>query len=331
MDFTLMSCPYCGRAVDSSDPIRYVCTSCGKSIYTNRFDVLSFIHPSGIEERFKDCMLAAADGNEKKAMDIAEGLVGSTGCCDHDPYFLRGCVYALRGEDGKALSDWKKALELLSNSEELDAYVCLLAKAVSAMVLYKEREYIEFNIVNYVDKLCDEIDSSSGMSCKAFVYYTIYIDCLEQAKGLGKSEADQFRELAPDLFRRVVAYHRNYWCLSRIIEEYLEYIGYDEETFEEDDNSVPHVYALLRHRLDEHISHMTEEDRVRIFDRWDDKSLKENIEPLLDAMVVKKSLLTRLRPKDAQGTVDIKTAVHKYVDTCLLIEGPADEPAGLSE
>lgn len=325
MDFTLMSCPYCGRAVDSSDPNRYVCLGCGKSIYTNRSDIMTLKRPGGIGESFKASIDAANDGNEKKAMEIADGLVESEEA-SHDAYFLRGCVYALRGEDGKAFTDWKKALELLSNSTELDAYVCLMAKAVSRMALYKEQEFVEFNIVAYVDKLCDEIDSSSGMSCKAFVYYTIYIDCLEIARGLDGSVADEFKDVIPELFRRVVAYHRNYWCLSRIIEEYLDYVGYEEETFEEDENDVPHVYNLIRRELDAHISCMTEEDRIRIFDRWDDKSLKEKIEPVLDGMV-KKGLLSKIRAKEA--ATDVSETVHAYVDKCLLIDGEGEEPTGL--
>lgn len=328
MDFALTSCPYCGRAVDSSDPGRYVCRSCGKYIYTRRYDILSFIRPSEIEDRFREAIAAMDDDNPKKAMEIADDLVESTGCCNHDSLFLRGYLYAELGEDGKSLADWKKALELVSNDVNLDAYICLMAKGITDMIRYKEREFIEFNEVSYIDKLCDEIDASTGMSCKSFVYYTILRDCTRVVFGQ-EEQLDELRDVIPNLFRRSIAYERDYWGLPRMIEQYLRFIGFNEETFEDDDNQVPHIYYLIQKEFDAHISKMTEEDRIRIFDRWDDKSLREKVEPLLDAMVGPKrgGLLGKLRRKEEPG-LDLQTLIHAYVDRCLLIDGPPEEPVG---
>ncbi len=331
MDFALMSCPYCGRAVDSSDPERYVCQSCGKIINSRRDDVSSFIRPGEIEDRFREVIGAIADDNKKKAMDIAEDLIESTDSSDHDGFFIRGYVYAEMGEDGKALADWRKGLELLSNNVRLDAYICMMSKAVADMILYKEKEFIEFNVQTHVDKMCEDIDACTGMSCKAFVYYTIYRDCLKVSRTEEADEegTDYFKDVIPVLFRRVVAYHRNYWCLPKIIDEYLEYSGYNAETYSEDDNDVLHVYDMIRIGLWTHISAMTDEDRIRIFDRWDDKSLKEIVEPMLDTLIgSKKGLLGLLRKREESEETDIPEAVHAYVDKCLLIETPAEEPVG---
>lgn len=326
MDFAWRSCPYCGRAVDSSEPGRYVCGSCGKIIHSRLDDVLAFFHPRENGDRFEEAFAALADGNQKKAMDIADELAGSSECCDHDSLFLRGYVYAQIGEDGKSLAEWKKALELLSNDVELDAYLCFMAKGITDMILYKEREFIEFNSIAHIDRLAEDIDSSTGMSCKSLLYYTIMCYCIKSATG--EEEVEQLKDVVPGLFRRAVAYQRNYWTLPVIIEQYLEYIGYNEETFEDDDNEVPHIYYLVRKEFEEHLAKMTEEDRIRIFDRWDDKTLRETIEPLLDAMVGPKrgGLLGKLRRKEVPG-LDLATLIHAYVDKCLLIDGPPEEPA----
>lgn len=333
MDFVLMSCPYCGRAVDSSDPKKYVCQSCGKFIYTDRKDVTAFIRPGELEDRFKEVFAAVDDKNEKKAMDIAEDLIETTESNDYDCFFVRGYVYEMIGEDGKAIADWRKGLEMLSNNVNLDAYVCLMSKAICDMILYKEREYIEFNILAHIDKLTDDIDACTGMSTKALVYYTVYCDCMDKVNGMdGEGEEAYLKDIIPLLFRRVIAYHRNLWCLSGIIDEYLAYIGYNPETYEEDDNEVAHVYDLIRIDLNKHISQMTDEDRIRIFDRWDDKSLKENTEPLLDSMIgAKKSLLDLIRKKDESETVSIDDVVAAYVDKCLLIESPDEPPTPAEE
>ena len=298
MDFVLMSCPYCGRTVDSSDPDGYVCESCGKIILADRTDVFAFVRPEASADRVKEGLRAVLDDNAKRAMEIADGLVDEVGCCNHDPYFLRGFIHAVTGEDGKALADWKKGMELLSNDVDLDAYVCLMSAGISRMLLYKEREFIEFNVVSYVDKLTEDIDSCTGMSCRSFVYYTIYLDCVNMINTLPESEGKFLEDVIPELFRRTVAYHRNYWCLARIIGEYLDFIGYDPLTFVEDDNETPHVYDLIRKEIDAHIENMTEADRLRIFDRWDDRSLRENMEPLLDTMVGKRGILEKLRSRE---------------------------------
>lgn len=332
MDFTLMFCPYCGRAVDSGDPNRYVCQGCGRSIYVHRSDLQTLAGSGDLVGRFDAAAGDVADGYGKRALENAEKALEESGGSDPDAYLLRGCVYALMGEDGRAQSDWKKALELLPEDGDLDAYVCILAKAVSRMILLKEQEFVEFNVVSFIDRLGDELDAASGASCKSFLYFTIYMDCVDLVGGLSGAESDEFKDVLPDLFRRVVAYQRNFWVLSQIIKEYLDYIGYEEETFDEDDNVIPHVYYLIRQGLEERLKGLSEEDRLRLFDRWNDKSLKEQVEPLLDAMVVRKSILDKIRVKEGPQ-FDFEGAVRAYLDKCLQAEAPAEpaEPAPADE
>ncbi len=322
MDFVLMSCPYCSRTVDSSDPKRYVCLSCGKSIYTDRTNARAFIRPGEIEESFHAALDAIFEDNEKKALDIANDLVESTEECDRDSLFLRGFILSEIGEDGKALADWRRGLELLSNDPNLDAYVCMMSKAIADMILYKEREFIEFKAISHIDKLCEDIDSCTGMSCKAFVYYSVYLNCLDLSRDTEDEEdVTEFDDIIPLMMKRIIAYHRNYWCLSRIIQEYLTSIDYNAETYEDDDNMVPHTYDLIAQYLDDHIAYLSEDDRVRIFDRWDDSSLKDNIEPLLDSLLKQKiGLRTILHRKELEEAPQEIDAVHAYVDKCLLSE-----------
>ena len=327
-----MFCPYCGRAVDSGDPNRYVCQGCGRSIYVHRSDLQTLAGSGDLVGRFDAAAGDVADGYGKRALENAERALEESGGSDPDAYLLRGCVYALMGEDGRAQSDWKKALELLPEDGDLDAYVCILAKAVSRMILLKEQEFVEFNVVSFIDRLGDELDAASGASCKSFLYFTIYMDCVDLVGGLSGAESDEFKDVLPDLFRRVVAYQRNFWVLSQIIKEYLDYIGYEEETFDEDDNVIPHVYYLIRKGLEERLGSLSEEDRLRLFDRWNDKSLKEQVEPLLDAMVVRKSILDKIRVKEGPQ-FDFEGAVRAYLDKCLQAEAPAEpaEPAPADE
>ncbi len=321
MDFALMSCPYCSRTVDSSDPCKYVCLSCGKSIYTARSDVMAFTDNDELKNSFESIFDAFDDDFEKKAREIADGLVESTEGNDRDSLFIRGYVHARMGEDGKALADWKKGLELLSNDINLDGYICLVSKAVCDMILFKEKEFIEFDAIAYIDKICDEVDSNTGMSCKAFIYYSIYRNCLNMVYTSDELNGE-FDDVIPRLIKRIVAYHRNYWCLPRIIQEYLDLIEYDPETYEDDDNEVPHVYELIGVCLKEATAGMNDDDRIRIFDRWNDASLKAQMEPALDALINQKgTFLGRFHKKEEGEDEGVKNynLIRDYVDKCLLL------------
>lgn len=328
MDFALMSCPYCGRAVDSNISDKYVCEGCGKSIYVDRSNVLSFIRPNESEGRMKEAIVAIGDGSEKKALEIADELVQATESGDCDSLFLRGFIYAEIGEDGKALADWRKGLELLAKDSNLDAYICLMSKAISDMILYKEKEFIEFSVLQYIDRICDDIDTFAEVSSKAFFYYTIYRNCISNIAA-SEEDAEYYKDILPLLFRRVVAYYRNFWSLPRIIDEYLQNVGYNAETYDDDDNGVAHIYDLLRTRIWQSISTMTDDDRKRIFDRWNDKALKEEIEPKLDSLIgAKKTILGFLLKKDESVSPDESAinAIKEYVDKCLR-EVKEPEPA----
>ena len=322
MDFALMFCPYCGGDIDSSDESKYLCKGCGKSIYTDRESMRHFIRPGELEDTFREALDALEDDNPKKALTLADDILKASEETDFDAFFLRGAIYAHEGEDGKAFNDWKRGLELLSVYTNIDAYVCLMTRCISEMIFDKEEEFVEFHPVKYIDKLCDEIHGNTNESCRAFFYYSVY---MEYRKILGRNDVsgnEGFNEIIPQLFRRVVAYHRNYWCLPHIIDEYLAAIGYDSETYEDDDMEDAHVYDLIAQRLRSYTAEMTVEDMRRIHGLWDDVSLKM-LEDRLEALIPREEgmfgkLLSRKSSDEAP--VDLDVAVDAYVRKCLLLD-----------
>ena len=331
MDFALMFCPYCGGDVDSSDESRYLCGRCGKSIYTDRESVRHFIRPGELEDRFVEALDAVSDDNPKKALSIADGLLEASEEGDFDAFFLRGAVYAYMGEDGKAALDWKRGLELLTVYTNIDAYICLMGRCIADMIYRKEEEFVEFEPIRYIDRLAEEVYAKTGESCKAFFYYTIYRDYRSLVGRMQPEDAETFNEVVPRLFRRIVEYHHNFWCLMRIIEEYLVSIGYNSETYLEDDMEEFHVYDLIRQDLEMYTECMDEDDMRRIMAYWDDARLKEN-EERLEAILPHvqegglRKLLARRAASAETVAADEPDLIDDYVKHCLLLDLDSEEP-----
>lgn len=317
MDFALMSCPYCGGVIDSSDPSMYECTGCGKHIYTDRESLRHFIRPGELEDRFNEAIDALAEENPGKALEITNELVDLSCDTDFDAFFLRGAVLAYMGEDGKAANNWKKGLELLDDYTNLDAYICLMSKSVAHMIYGKEKDYVDFDPLRYIDRLSDEIYADTGESCRSFLYYTIYRDYRILMGKLQSEGEETFRDVIPLLFKRIVGYHRNFRCLIRIIDEYLVSMSYNADTYKEDDYDDLHVYDLLKNSLKAYTDGMSDDDIRTIISRWNDETLESNQERL-DAIMPhkKKGVLNKLlhRNQDDDGIDD---AVDGYVRICL--------------
>ena len=330
MDFVLTSCPFCGRTIDSTDPKKYVCESCGKYIYRDRSDVLAFIRPSEVEDHFRSVFEAIDDGNEKKAMDIASDLAENV--ANADSQFVLGYVYAIKGEDGKSLACWRKGLELLGDGFNLDAYICLMSSAMSRMINLKEKEFVVFNVLAHMDRLAEDLDQSTGLSCKAFLYYSVYTVCRNDAAGLrAEGEEEFYKDILPLLFKRVVAYNRSPDCQIRLIDEYLGYNDYRPETYEEDEKETEHVYDLIRRCIIEERGRLEDSDITRMFDHWSDELLQKECEPALDNLLgEKKRILSLLKKKDDSEDSDETGPVKEYVDRWMLIEDPetgCEEPS----
>lgn len=331
MEFVLKSCPFCGRTLDSTEPEKYVCESCGKYVYRDRSNTLAFIRPSEVEDNFRGVFQAIENANEKRALDIASDLVETVG--NADSYFVLGYVYAITGEDGKTLANWKKGMELLGDGFNLDAYICLMSDAIAKMIYLKEKDFVVFNVLAFMDNLAECIDTSTNLSCKAFLYYSVYICCANRsAMIVAEDEDDYYKDIIPLLFKRVVAYNKSPTCQIRIIREYLDYRGYNAETYEEDEKDTEHIYDLIRQYMEHETAGFSDSDRMRIFDHWTDELIQKELEPALDALLgEKKSILSLLKKRDESDQPDESNAVEDYVDRWLLIEAPSDQCAADSK
>lgn len=326
----LMFCPYCGGELGPKDDTGNVCQSCGKNIYAERQSIDKVIPEGEVGSAFRDALAAVDDDNPKKALDIAEELnERSPGA---DALFLRGAVYAYMGEDGKAAIDWKKGLEAMTSFTNIDAYVCIMSRAIADMIYCKEKEFIDFDPVKYIDKLCDEIHANTGESCKAFFFYTVYNDCEIMMDELQDEGVEVFKDILPLLFRRTVEYHRNMLCLIQVIDAYLAKMGYNPETYEDDDMADLHVYDLISRNLKKYTEGMTAEDMRKIMFSWDDTSLRAN-ESILESLmpsskdsVIGKLLSRKNNPEEVQNEPD---AVDLYVRRLLLLDKPSTEESAV--
>ncbi len=331
MDITLMFCPYCGGELGPKDDSGFLCKSCGKNIYSDRQSITNFIPDGDPGIRFNDVIEAIEGDNTKKALDIADELVENLGEDNADVFFLRGIVYAYLGEDGKASIDWKKGLEMLTSNQNLDAYVCSMSKVISDMMYAKEKEYIDFDPIRYIDKLCDEIYEDTKESCKALVYYSVYKNYVNLMDKLQEDGEEVFRDVIPLLFRRIVEYQRNMLCLKRIIDAYLSSMDYNPDTYEDDDMCELHVYELISLDLGKYTANMTDSDMKCIMEHWDDNALKSNeadLEALLPA--TKGSVIGKLlsRKNATDECPNEPDAVDLYVRRCLLLcDSDSDESA----
>ena len=326
MDIMLMFCPYCGGELGPKDDTGNVCQSCGKNIFAERQSIDKVIPSGEAGSAFRDALAAVNDDNPKKALEIAEEFNESSPGAD--ALFLRGAVYAYMGEDGKAAIDWKKGLEAMTSFTNIDAYVCIMSRAIADMIYFKEKEFIDFEPVKYIDKLCDEIHADTGESCKAFFFYTVYNDCEIMMEELQDEGVEVFKDIIPLLFRRTVEYHRNMLCLIQVIDAYLAKMGYNPETYEDDDMADLHVYDLISSDLKKYTAGMTAEDMRKIMFSWDDTSLRAN-ESILESLmpsskdsVIGKLLSRKNSSEEAQSEPD---AVDLYVRRLLLLDKPNAE------
>ncbi len=323
MDFFLMSCPFCGRTVESSESGVHLCSVCGKIIRSSRKDLVSCVRPGGDEETFRRVLDLVGEGETAKALEAAEALVEATDG-DQDAYFLRGYVNAVSGEDGRAHADWVKGLELLPDSVNIHAYICLMARGVAELIYHDQEEFISFDHLAYVEKLCDRINECAGIGVRGLFYYTLYRDCLDIVAETDTGEERHILwDVIPDIFRKTVAYNHDYLRLVMIVSEHLEQIGYSKETYEDDDYGTPHVYDLIRCEFAARLVSIEAEDRLRIFDHWTDELIKAELEPSLNELLGKRKLRDMLMPRESHPPAE--EAAKAYVDRCLLAQAPAGQ------
>ena len=326
MAFAIMPCSYCGGATRPCDDRSDICQSCGKRIYKSRSDLMTFALAVDREEDFGPIMAMIGDDNLPKALSTVNSIL-ETKPDDIDALFVRGLVWSEMGEDGKALIDWKKGLEMMDTYCNVDAYVCLMGRSISDLLLYKEQEFITFEQIKFIDRVGEILYECTGDSCRMILYYTIfkiYIQTLD-SMDVGCDDA-LFLDIVPGIFRRIIEYSRNYPVLIDLIDAFLSRMEYNEETYEEDDNYECHLYHMVKVYLEAYTKDFNEDDVNRVMLHWNDGNMKVLADQfeMIAACVIDPSKFNKfklLRSTGDEKCEDLTYAVNDYVKTYLVLDG----------
>lgn len=323
-------CPYCGGVLNTTTGVGvYTCQSCGKNNYASRSDLTSMMSDRPLGDAIVTVLDLATD-NAPRALEKVEELIEENGETP-DLMFTRGCVYAHMGEDGKAHNDWKTGLSLLDTFNDIDAYVCLICDAIADLIIYKEVEFIEFDYQRYIDRISREIYECIGDSCRAIVYSTLYRIYMTKLKDMHMDvEDDLFTDIVPRIFRRIIEYTRDYRETIVTIERFLNQVGFDEETYEDDDDYECYLYHLVKLYLVAYTAEMTDADAEAIMLQWNDENmsvLEDHFEEIVSCVRDPTMLQGILSIKNDECIADLPEAVNGYVTEYLLLKHEdSDEP-----
>ena len=230
---------------------------------------------------FKRMLDSIEAGNQAMALEIAEELVNENKEAFF-PYLMRAVAYCYMKEDGKALKDWMTSISLMEKNEKMDAYVCIISKSVSDLIIADEREFVDFDYLSHIDRVCETLDEHLECNCKGFVYLTVFTCFMSSYLGMEEDEKEQCGEIIPNLVQRTVAYSRDVSVIKDVVNECLGINDYDESTYEEDDNY--DLYALSR-IVEKIEKNLPDADRSEFPDMWTDAEMKTVLEGYLAAIL----------------------------------------------
>ena len=320
MGLTMQYCPYCSGAVVAAEEDYDVCGSCGKRLYRFRADIEQFPVAVGKEEKFAPVIEMIKDENYPKAFYIVSEMIEESGGEDPDELLLLGVIYMKEGEDGKALIEWKKAIEKLETFQNIDVYVCMMSEAIADHIYFIETEFVVFDYIKYIDRLGEILYTRLNEPCTYALYLTVNRIYRRKLLELGTSnESSEFRDVIKKLFCRIVEYNRNCLTLMPMIDDMLKLVGYDEETYVEDDNLVFHMFNLIHVFLAVYIEQMTPDEFDNVRHYWNDENTKILVEEL-DGILSKASSDSGfgLLKRKSESDFDMGEAVHTYVKKYLL-------------
>lgn len=317
MKFTLDSCPYCRAKLTDIESGAPVCTVCGKGLCADRTAIFSFntdVHIEGmlslqnlIDDELYDEALKRVD---QVIENSHSGESEEKRKKDADAFLLRGLIWSFKGEDGRALNDWNKAITAIGDCKNFDWYLCVICKAIAKMMYEKEFDYIEFEFIRYINRISDLFSEVTGSSLRAFTFYTVYVNYVRICKEKEAEGETPIIYIIPQLFRNVVVYYKNYPNLRNVVEDYLKFINYNESTYEEDRMEQCHLYDVVSKSIEHHCSVVNPERIEEAKNHWDDKSMEE-LDDLFSEME------KWIRSKKKQGSLE--ELVHNYAHKCLLL------------
>ncbi len=259
MDFMMECCPYCGGKTNRNESGRCACQECGRNLYGDRSDLRSLVDPKTDEGgKYLKTLDAIEDGKAKAAVEIASDYVEEKGSTFS--HVMRAMAYMYEGEDGRAFADLKAGFPEIKKDEiahadpDTDAYICIIGKSVSDLIIYDEREFIDFDYINYLDRISDLIDSNQKCDCKGLLYATAFSCFALSFKEMDESERKSMYEIMPPLVHRAVAYSKEQSLMNAVIEEYKELSGYKPDTYAEDDNYDVRALEMLSSSIMRHLN-----------------------------------------------------------------------------
>ncbi len=331
MAFSIRFCPYCGADTTTESSGQYVCTECDRRIVRSRSNSNAFLMNKPYADEYSD-IISQADTDPEKALKRINSVIDGSELPDTDMFFTRGLVYAALGEEGKAHIDWSKGLELMTDTRFLDAYIVAVCSRIVELICQKEREFKDFNPIEYIDQIATEFRLKGETPCKGVFYITIYRNFRMDQQAGAFNDNDIYETIIPKILRRILAYGRNFKTVVSIVEEILEDFEYDPETYEEDDNLSLHVCYLLIKKYEELSKDFSDEHLIRIFRHWNDENMFELeywIGELLDSVRDSSLLQTFSKFRKTEGgDVDLQEAVDDYAKKMLLL---SDDGEDLSE
>ncbi|MBO4348018.1 MAG: hypothetical protein J5812_00385 [Candidatus Methanomethylophilaceae archaeon] len=230
---------------------------------------------------FKRMLDSIEAGNQAMALEIAEELVNENKEAFF-PYLMRAVAYCYMKEDGKALKDWMTSISLMEKNEKIDAYVCIISKSVSDLIIADEREFVDFDYLSHIDRVCETLDEHLECNCKGFVYLTVFTCFMSSYLGMEEDEKEQCGEIIPNLVQRTVAYSRDVSVIKDVVNECLGINDYDESTYEEDDNYDLYALSKIVEKIEKNLPYA---DRSEFPDMWTDAEMKTVLEGYLAAIL----------------------------------------------
>jgi len=329
MAFTIAFCPYCGADVDIDDNGNYVCTECDRRIIRSRSNTKAFLLKKPYEDEYTEIINLSTE-NAKSALKKIDAIIDSSEEITTDMYFTRGIVYAALGEEGKANLDWGKGIDSITDTRFLDSYIVAVSKSIVELIYMKEREFMDFNPMEYIDLLSTKFRIKGDTPCKGVFYVTIYRNLrMDLQAGEFDIEDDMYTTTIPKVLNRILAYGRNFKTTCGIIEELLVDCEYNPETYIEDDNLKLHMCSLLANRYKELSKDFSDEHLLRIFRHWNDENMFE-MEYWVDQLmksVRDKSMLQAflIFSKTDKEDFNLEEAVDIYARKFLLISDTGED------
>ena len=323
MAFTIRLCPYCGGAISSDEAGYYVCSECEKRTFRSRSNAKAFLLNKPYENEYLQ-IINQIDSNPEKSVDAMDDIINNyEEEPEADMFFVRGMAFAAMGEEGKAHSDWKKGLDLITDLRFIDSYIIAVCKRIVDMTCMKEREYIAFNPIEYIDAISTEFGVKAEVPCKGIFYITVYRNFrMKHQSGELDDDPEIYPTIIPKLLTKILSYGRDFRTVNNIIEEILEDFHYDPDTYVEDDNLKLHMCSLLKSEYESLTENFSDEHKARIFKHWNDANMFD-LEYWMDELmksVKDDNILQKLRSFGApREDFDLNNAVEDYARKFLLL------------